>query len=261
MLKQNPFSLYDFVGYLLPGATFLICATWLFKLDQQFEALTTLSEQTIASVFASYITGHVLALSSAITIEKLHNFTVGYPSTYLLKLSDRAENVHCILFWLLIILLPPIGFYWLIQKCFENYLIAKPLKSDQLISAIERKLSKLQRNLGYPSLRNTALDEEDFFRPIYHFVVEFSPNHLPKMQNYVALYGLLRSLSFGSCGLMWAGLVMYWFGSTGIWFAGVAFSLSIIFYYGFAKFYRRFSLEVLMALLVNDLRTKKKVGR
>jgi hypothetical protein len=257
MLKQNPFSLYDFVGYLLPGATFLICVAWLFKFDQQFEALTTLSDQTIASIFASYITGHVLALCSAITIEKLHNFTVGYPSTYLLKLSDRVENRNFILFWFLIILLLPIGFYWLIQKCFEHYLIAKPLKSNRLISAIKRKLLKLQRSIGYRSVHNPALDEEDFFRPIYHFVLEFSPNHLPKMQNYVALYGLLRSLSFGSCGLMWAGLIMFWFGSIGVWFAGASFSAAIVFYYGFAKFYRRFSLEVLMALLVCDLRAKK----
>lgn len=91
----------------------------------------------------------------------------------------------------------------------------------------------------------------DFFRFIYHYTVENAPNHFPKMQNYVAIYGFLRTITF-ILVLFFLALVIHvgYFPLSVKTLVWLAFTVAITFsfYLAFVKFYRRFSLEVLMAL-------------
>jgi apolipoprotein N-acyltransferase len=81
-----------------------------------------------------------------------------------------------------------------------------------------------------------------------------APAHQPKMQNYVALYGFLRTLTFLSILSFWLIFASWLGGKLDFVYsicllASTAF-VSLILFLGFVKFYRRFSLEVLMALSV-----------
>ena len=82
--------------------------------------------------------------------------------------------------------------------------------------------------------------------------MEHAPNHLPKMQNYVALYGFLRTITFLSVVLFWAVII---YSLCDAFSLGLSvrlilggFVLSYILFMAFVKFYRRFSLEAMIAL-------------
>lgn len=121
---------------------------------------------------------------------------------------------------------------------------------------IEKKLEKLfldKAEADEPEKPHES-DAVDFFRYAYHYAVENAPNHYPKMQNYVALYGLLRTLSLISLLLFWIVFVHAFTRTLTAW--GIVFwvtavsLLTYVLFMAFQKFYRRFSLEALMALSV-----------
>lgn len=90
-----------------------------------------------------------------------------------------------------------------------------------------------------------------------HYVYLNIPNSQRKTDNYIALYGFLRSISFVFC------VTFFIFGvyaMTTIDFSAsfdnkliivlsLFFTLSYICFLGFVKFYRRFTLENYMAML------------
>jgi len=75
------------------------------------------------------------------------------------------------------------------------------------------------------------------------------------MNNYVALYGFLRALTFISLlGFWFVVWHINWLPTTTIMSLVMVFSSSAItylFYMGFIKFHRRYSVEVLMAMAVS----------
>ncbi|EET0504345.1 hypothetical protein JV429_005001 [Escherichia coli] len=98
---------------------------------------------------------------------------------------------------------------------------------------------------------------DDLFRLAYHYVYEFSNQHQTKIQNYVALYGFCRNICLVFVITFWisfltliyraieGGAVSYISISTLL-----SFFFVYVFYVGFVKFYRRYTLEVLMAFAV-----------
>ncbi|WP_299010535.1 hypothetical protein [uncultured Shewanella sp.] len=93
----------------------------------------------------------------------------------------------------------------------------------------------------------------DYLRLLYHFTFENSERHSTKLQNYVALYGLTRNVAFVFVLLFWGSIYSFSFieDTTINWFHITIFgALSYIFYIGFVKFYRRYSLEAVMAASV-----------
>lgn len=249
-MKQNPFSLYDFLGYLLPGLVIVSAMGWaLDRIDfNHFNDTNFL----LGLVLFSYVAGHCLALCSAVTVEKFHVLTIGYPSAFLI--GRRLQQVAGWKVFFLSLLLPPLGLYYLFQLCSGTRLIAKALPSSQMIRTLCNRIEAIRTEIGYSEDDKPLEKDADFFRPIYHYVLERSNNHREKLQNYVALYGLLRSLCLGSCLMMWVSVG--WFVSRNEQASAIlaitAGILTILFYFGFAKFYRRFSLEVLMAALVTS---------
>ena len=93
-MTQNPFSFYDFLGYLIPGGLFLFIL-FLFSIEINpvyIEGILNhiLKYKEIISVFIyvvlivlSYISGHFISILSSCLIEKYMNSKLGYPSIYL----------------------------------------------------------------------------------------------------------------------------------------------------------------------------------
>jgi hypothetical protein len=270
-MKQNPFSFYDFLGYFTPGALFLYGVMAGFAHTQSSLNIidyiaANLSfgkpELYIPFILVAYTLGHILAFISSGMIERYSIWTVGYPSKYLLGISSQAyfdvekhKALRVFIRIVVAILLAPISILDFVVGKIMGFrdLYAKSL-DHLLVRVIAMKVGALmQQHAGLekpPS--ETNVREVDFFRYVYHYAVEHAPNHLPKMQNYVALYGFLRTLTLLVVMLFWAlvwhaymGLVCYLEGGILIASSGI---LAFVAYMAFVKFYRRFSLEAFMAL-------------
>lgn len=272
-IKQNPFSLYDFLGYITPGAISLYGI--LLIIGHISPSSTSLgfvkdylsfdkAEIYIPFILFAYITGHFLSFISSITIEKYSIWAHGYPSKYLLGLvnpgyyhSVKKHKLRVVVRFLVLVLLAPISVsdYVLGKIIGMRELYSKPL--DPLLRSVLRKRiedlidhhANVDNREDHGKARNV-----DFFRYAYHFAVENAPNHLAKMQNYVALYGFLRTITLISLVLFWAIL---WHSilanvalpSVGIWLT-ISGIVTYLLFMGFVKFFRRFSLEALMAMAV-----------
>lgn len=272
-VKQNPFSIYDFLGYLIPGAVFLYGTLFVLghisPLDNPFGFnATNLSfnkpETYIPFVLLAYIVGHFLSFLSSITVERYSIWAHGYPSKYLLGISPKGYfNVtqsvptRLIVRFLVAAMLAPISVLdWLLgSKAGMRDLYAKRL-DVLLIKVLSQRIERLIE--GHAGVANSGSQGEanshDSFRYVYHFAIENAPNHGPKMQNYVGLYGFLRTLTLISLAVFW---IVVWHVmtthlpcSTGTLYIVLAGTLSYLLFMGFVKFFRRFSLEALMAMAV-----------
>lgn len=102
--------------------------------------------------------------------------------------------------------------------------------------------------------------DADVHRIIMHYNYEHYTNHVRKYDNYIALYGFLRSLSL-LCSTIFIFLfiaelrtidlnaMIDW---KAIFILSVLFCVTYLYYLGFIKFYRRYTLENLMSILVDD---------
>lgn len=295
-MKQNPFSLYDFLGYVIPGAFALM----LIGFFNNIESLSSLSEgyqsalsflgktktngsmslleETVIFIILAYIVGHIVAYLSSLTIEKFSNWVYGYPSRFLLETVPsghywrvgQCSTGDCGFVWpdtkeqwLDLIWRAVIGvFLWPLSLC--TYLISKKLNvkaffvkplDENLITAIITKKTNLGNMLGV-----SDMDNGDYHRVVYHYEYELQEKHHIKMDNYVALYGFLRAMCFiANCATLW---VTYKFifptlklcsqidwGLLRVWIACIL--VTYILFMAFMKFYRRFTLESFMCLIVD----------
>lgn len=276
--KQNPFSLYDFLGYLIPGAIFLYISTLLaihFQGETTFDKLMVdlklnKIEIYIPFVLLAYVAGHFLSFISSITIERYVIWAYDYPSRFILNLqcnsywSPKHKREKAVRLFVGLLLFPiPILDLIFGRGLYLRNQFSKRL-DDILTEIIKTKVISLIQEQGeYTNYNSTSLDRDhDFFRYVYHYVVQNSQSHLPKMQNYVALYGFLRTITLILIILTWVFLIQmahqlsikYILGcdiETVTFSALTFFSIASYFgYMAFMKFYRRFSLEALMALSV-----------
>ena len=137
---------------------------------------------------------------------------------------------------------------WLLgEKAGLRDLYAKKL--DPLLVPCQDKLRKLiVEHAKIKSQKYGTADEHDYFRYAYHYTVENAPNHLQKMQNYVALYGFLRTLITGSghfLGSCLARRARTFAGIQSVGLLALSILVSYVTFMAFVKFYRRFSLEAL----------------
>lgn len=279
MIKQNPFSLYDFFGYFIPGALVIFITLLLLKITDfnNIDQLTVIVnndktfqfENLLFFVIISYSTGHLINFSSSITIEKYANWKYDYPSKYLMGLKpDHAflSGSKRVILWklLLVIFLFPVTILDLILGEFLRFKIFYTKKMDNLmIEFIKSKASSLLNQLGCPKTKR--LRNYDFHRILAHYVYENSKNHQSRISNYVALYGFLRSLCLISVLFVWLILKrlyvkIYLSESISLYFEKNKYLLiyfvvitivSYIFFMAFMKFYRRYTLENLMLIAID----------
>lgn len=265
-VKQSPFSLYDFLGYLFPGAIAIFAFEYIFNYLGMDTGLTELTSLTRASallpfILSSYIAGHLLSLVSSFTVERLYIWMFDYPSKSLLNYERRSafedgfSFLNCVKF-VCLLLLAPVATGVLVMCFFSAGRPGLAQSMDDLLTRIMRsKITRLLIDKGQVDNPNRYAGplNSDFFRFVYHHALENSPVHVGKMQNYVALFGFHRAMSFLCCLLFWVGVVSFFAmqEERSLRVVLVFSALSLLFFFGFAKFYRRFSLEALMAMAVS----------
>lgn len=233
-MKQNPFSLYDFLGYLIPGSTFiyayLIIEKWSadkskFNLE---DFLSSLSKSNFQDVFffiiIAYSLGHLISFISSITIEKYGNWRYGYPSKTVIgfikksywvnkteptgsstdkylyetdtnEISRKNKNIGRTILIIIILPLFLIEYTFGIKLKFKNF-YSKGL-DDYLMKSIKKKIIFLLNSVENDTnntISESKLKTIDFNRIAHHYAFENSKEHQFRMVNYVALYGFLRNL-------------------------------------------------------------------
>lgn len=295
-MSKNPFSLYDFMGYLFPGLFFIIIMVYvchedfdvanIFRLKALVDAIgigkpTFDLDKSILIIILGYVTGHFVSYASSLTIESFANNTFGYPSEYLLHGNNltwwnmlskyfqcRANSsipllkrikVFCkfLLKILVFIFLFPISIMvftigWLVDV---NAYITRPIDGYLKTSILKKQYELAQKlDIQYADVNIKC----DYHRLVMHYVYINVPECQRKVDNYISLYGFLRAITFVFC-ICFDCCLLY--AIKGIDFQAsinwrliielvILYSMCILSFLGFVKFYRRQTLENLMTLLV-----------
>jgi hypothetical protein len=270
-IKQNPFSLYDFLGYFIPGAT----GIYLYLLIIQLFNINQIDLNSVVKVLnlesagfylpfiiGSYIFGHILSFISSISIEKYSLWRYCYPSKFLLRIphdgfwGKRKLKRQKVWRVIIVFLIYPV---FLFDIFFGYFLKVKDVYTKQLddflIKIICDKKKDLIDRLGCKDISEYGdIKDLDFFRVILHYAYEHSKTQQSKMYNYVALYGFHRTLCFLTVALHWVillhGLLFHdLFGLKSTLLLLGTGTLSYIFFMGYMKFSRRYTLEGFMILV------------
>lgn len=227
-MSKNPFSIYDFLGYLFPGFIFLVITAFLWHLDrglmQDYFDFTKYMdvlksgkdydwlESTVFVIVFSYVFGHIVAYFSASVVEYFTNHLFGYPSHYLLH--EQEINYRNILnhyfeypsvgnvFWRIVVMVIMLPVTLVILTFGVKFsligFVVRPL-DDYVRNSILNKLNTLSctLNLDCPDVNSNA----DYHRIVMHYVYLNIPNCQRKVDNYVAMYGFLRAMTLISCVL------------------------------------------------------------
>lgn len=276
-MENKMFSFYDFLGYLIPGSFLMLMIGIIFnievskKLELNIKKILELVknldvDKIFILIILMYILGHILSFLSAITVERYSIWTLGYPSGYLLGYKKKAyfQIEKNRLFRIPARIL---NFIFLFPITLLDLALShSPLKMSKIVSnSLDEELQctirkcickNLQEKYGINSFcHNINLD---FLRILYHEVVENSKTHLPKIQNYVALYGFSRTialiLNISTYLFVYQAINNNFHKLLGlkiVIFITIFMSLlSFLMYCSYNKFSKKYTLEVLMAYLV-----------
>ena len=222
--NKNPFSTFDFLGYFFPGALF-VGLFYLFTDGIEFDGNNNkYIPQSIIYfksflhknfgiglfllVLFSYIIGHLLSYVSSITVELFYTWYYGYPTRYLLRKEGEEKIREYLLdsnlkltgmighFFVCMLLSPIVAGHFLFERLLnmENF-IGRSL-DDKLIDSIRNKVKQICDIIGYKDAKSS---DPDVHRVVMHYVYEHCQMHQVKFDNYVALYGLLRSSTLVFC--------------------------------------------------------------
>lgn len=279
-MSDNPFSIQDFLGYFFPGATVLIA---LYFYVPEVKSLLSFEKDEatmgyVMCIIIAYVLGHVVALLSSITVEKYINWKYGYPSNFLLKSYSRKRYFRGrrmnnsginekrqkqfmrrkrILRGIVLFLIAPISLLdaFLSWRLGVDYYFTRKLPKQQ-VSMIRAKSTNLYKELNIYSF-NRPVFQDDFHRIIHNYYYERAGRHSRRMENCIATYDFLRSMSFVFVVLFFVvliGGVLSINFSLPIDWKRIAFImgyaiLSYVCYMGFMKFYRKFTIENFMCLI------------
>ena len=280
-MSKNPFQILDFLGYFFPGATVMIALYYYVPSVHDLISITTNTSAIvyIVCIIIAYIIGHIVSLLSSITVEKYANWRYGYPSDYLLNdykphlYLSRASNLESnslsqpravflkatktilrVFVWLL--LLPISILDYLLASLFGiDYYYTRKL-SNQQISMITGKGIILFRNIGIPAdPMNLFLG--DNHRIIHNYYYENANKHSSRMENCIAIYDFLRAMTLvmSACFMILfvRAISTINFHASIDWklcgILTVLALLSYVFFMGFLKFYRKFTIENFMCLI------------
>lgn len=219
--NKNPFSTFDFLGYFFPGALFA-GIFYLFTdrlsfggelipplfIDLKIYVSTHIGVGVFLSILLCYVTGHLLSYASSITVELFYTWCYGYPTRYLLRKDDTEHKKQYLLnsdfdfagmlghLIVCLFLFPIVVGYLFFERLLNmKRFIGKKL-DDKLIDGISKKVGLICNSIGY---KDASVSDVDVHRVVMHYVYEHCQMHQVKFDNYVALYGLLRSVAFVFC--------------------------------------------------------------
>lgn len=100
-MSKNPFSVYDFLGYAIPGALTLYILKYIqFSLVSEYvDVLFDVENKNtvfyiLCFIVSSYVIGHLVNYLSSITVELFSIWCYGYPSDYLYKTPKAFRYFH-----------------------------------------------------------------------------------------------------------------------------------------------------------------------
>lgn len=224
-IEKNPFSLYDFLGHLIPGALFLIIFFTMFQgyNENVFENFSTLKFYDISTythllkgisnfnmgfvsisfILSAYISGNVISYISSQTIEKILTRMFDYPSKWLLGESNntiyiwknyfnidrdlciRAKIGPIILLVINLVLTFPLCL--LISICEVFFKITQYI-TNPLDDEIISAIKHKEELLAKKLLIINYTKTSDFHRVIMHYVYMNLDKSDIKTDNYIALY-------------------------------------------------------------------------
>lgn len=94
-INDKPFSIYDFIGYLIPGIFAFYASIFVYnyrvlnRINISFFQDNKFDEEKIFAVIFFYILGHLLNFFSSMSVEKYSLWTLGYPSIYLFNKNSK----------------------------------------------------------------------------------------------------------------------------------------------------------------------------
>ena len=238
-MEKNPFSIYDFMGYLFPGLTVLYilyylhsCQWDLFRATEMNVLCSSINridgkfnfDKSVLVIIVAYVIGHLVSYVSSLTVEIFSNRFFGYPSKYLLqkerpkfgklwsnyfkvKVDTSFQPMKTIKFacvetvyGFISLLLLPVSFMTLTFGYLLNFnQFIIRPLDDYLINGIKARQQELAKRIG---LKLPGVNQEcDYHRVIMHYVYLNIPACQHKVDNYVALYGFLRCMSLIFCML------------------------------------------------------------
>lgn len=275
-IKQNPFSLYDFLGYFIPGSMLLMSVSvWLLYENNLCSLLVTYCPSStggyqintieslswllpIGFIIVSYVLGFSLALASSLVVEHYLLLRKGYQSKY--RFQPNPDTIFakcsgwsirdglCIIFALPIVWVDMIlGVIFGIDRSYY-----KAFHQEE-VDAVKPVVQSILGKFNFDSDISLEQCKFNWHQYVYHYIYAQETPHAAKIQNYVALYGFSRTTSMVFVLLSWISPVAYYFewahySATACLGHFLLFSsLSYVFFWGFAKFFRRYTDEILMA--------------
>lgn len=269
--KPNPFGIYDFLGYFIPGAfaiySFIFIEYYISQGNIDYAGIKDLlnfqsAELYIPFILFSYILGHFLSFLSSISIEKYSIWKYSYPSKYLLKIKHDgfwgAKKKKTQKLWRIVIVIfifPIFLFDLTIASIFKLKRIYTRELDEFLTQLIKEEKDSLISTFGINLGEYENIQDIDFYRVISHYTYEYSSKHQSRLYNYVALYGFARTISLVIILTIWTVIVLnfasHGFGSVNVYLLIAILSfLAYVFFMIFMKFYRRYTLEGYMIMLV-----------
>lgn len=232
---KNPFSIYDFLGYLFPGILAMSMIVYfskgepdivkflnecgLEKRGQDSGSVFSL-ESSVVLIILSYVLGHVISYLSSVFVENFTNKVYGYPSSFLLEEDDYiykdlwkrffitgSKSGNKFWMWIKIIcrfIFKSSIFLLLLPITMPVYTFGYFLDINHFITrpldsslrmVIKDRIKKLYRYLQIKDGKKV----EDFHRIVMHHAYINVSACQPKVNNYIALYGFMRCMAFLMC--------------------------------------------------------------
>lgn len=283
--EKNPLTVYDIVGYIIPGIVFsftiVLLTSKFFDFEHSLEKIwlwkgTFVGDLIFFIIFGTifYLFGMIISFISSITVEKIFIFYVGYPSHLLTSdaqfkgnLGQRLigknlkKSVKSELFWISSLAMLPISLtlitLWLTGLV---SILVKPLYTGFRRLLCAKFEIRCTMRLDIDRLSDTP----DWFRFVDYYVRINVPECYSRMYNYVVIYGLLRSVCFISTICFWYGvynLFSIWIFPTlsllslsaSVYLTALSFIGTVLFFLAFFKFYRRYTEEAIIGFTVHEM--------
>lgn len=218
-VERLPFTVYDIVGYLIPGITGLWCLLYVFEYfgilgDTKDVVMLGSGDFSVALavllffVFA-YLTGHVIGFLSSVTVERLSIAFYGYPSAYICNEYCEKEKIgkwsieknkkkfskkHAWYFPVIFIFLFPIAiFLTVINKTKFYYLWIKSLPPS-IIEMMMLNFEQKTESAGLVLKKINFEESDDWFRFVCFYTFNNYQNAAYRLYNYLTIYGFIRNM-------------------------------------------------------------------
>jgi len=236
------FSKYDYFGILIPGILFLLFIVLLLPFDVFINLNNTLIsldslQFVITFLFGTgllviaYILGLILSgVGRWIIEDKIIKKSLGYPSINLFKLNMSAGDK---------------------KRLFKKYRIAY---SSLFINKFNNSFKSVFGTNDYKG--------EDKFKLCFTIVKEYCPITFGRMNTFIALYGLNRTLSitFGINFIIYIFYSLYTLNLNLAIFSLILPLLSLFCFSNYLKFLRAYSDEIFRTFYIYSVKVEKRGG-